>query len=188
MPPSSPQALQPVSDMSGSDADDSSSELASEESSDGSLPEEDVSSCEDDDLLDHLDEPATSNPDGMSVGAVLLTVFQWMAKHKATDSSTIDLWSMLRLLLPAVSDVGTFQKLKRLLSKHMLDTVEEIHLCVNSCIGFFNCESELLRAYRHAHRKYCVICGEKRYLPGGSLPRKVAYYFPLRPWFKDMFR
>jgi hypothetical protein len=171
-----------------SPSESSSDEEQSADESSSSDTDHEVSEVEEDDLLDHLDDPSTSDPNSMTIGSVLLTLFQWMAKHKSTDSATNDLWSFMRLLLPKASDIGTFRVLQTLLEKHMANTVEEIHLCVNGCIGFFNCESPELAHYQHAHRTVCVKCGEARYLPGGKIPRKVVYYFPLRPWIKDLFR
>jgi hypothetical protein len=134
-----------------------------------------------------MDDPATSDPAGPTTATILLTVFQWMCKHKAKDTAAADLWAFLRVLLPEATDLGTFNRLKVFLKQHMWDTVEEVAVCVNSCIGYYDCQATELSHYKHSHRTYCPVCTAPRYLPDGH-ERKVFYYFPFRPWLKDLFR
>ena len=145
--------------------------------------------CEEIDLFRDLDRPATSDKVGLTIVGVVVTMFAWIAKNKGTDSMATDMWDVLRVLLPELTCIGTFHRMQKFLRVHMLNTLEMIDVCVNSCIGYFDCQAPELIQYKHSHRTYCPVCGDARYLPGGEKKaRKIFYYFPLRPWLQDLFR
>jgi hypothetical protein len=57
------------------------------------------------------------------------------------------------------------------------------------CILFYDPKNNVLQAGNmHGHRTKCHMCGEARYLQGTQKPRRVIYYFPLKEWFRDLYR
>jgi hypothetical protein len=174
-----------VEDDDGIDADAAGVHDEDDEDDD----EEDPVMIEERELFEDFNEPATSDKEGLTVGGVLVTMFAWIAKNKGTDTIATDMWDVLRVLLPSVTCIGTFDRMQKFLEIHMDDTVEIIGVCINSCIGYFDCQAFELDGYKHSHRSYCPKCGEDRYLPGGEKKeRKIFYYFPFRPWLQDLFR
>jgi hypothetical protein len=41
--------------------------------------------------------------------------------------------------------------------------------------------------FKNAHRTRCPYCKEDRYLPDGTTPRRVVYYFPIACWLQELF-
>lgn len=118
-----------------------------------------------------------------------MTMLLWKTKNKATDTSTAQMWSFMRTLLPENDTMGTFSKAKTILKAHRRDTVEKIDCCPNMCVAYFNCSSTELqsRSYQNAHRSFCPKCGEKRFLPDGKTPKRYFFYLPFRHWLQDLF-
>lgn len=115
-----------------------------------------------------------------TLGEIILAVLDVATKHKQTDGEQEDVWAMLRIMLPGDENMDSFNVVATLLKAHMNNSLKVVHTCVNDCIAYFNCASEQLQTYRHAHRTYCPTCGEARYLEGSDkLPRKVFYYMPM---------
>ena len=162
--------------------------------------EDDECSDEDDDNVFNgidLDAPIYT-ADGLvdtdkTVGTVLVTVLDWMTKHKATLSPTSDVWTTLRALLPGELNLPTFSVFKTLLDRHMQSTVTRIDVCVNDCVAYYDCENQELKDMGYVRLEdptQCPVCGEQRFLLDSSnqqIRRKFFYYLPCGLYFKDLF-
>ena len=51
--------------------------------------------------------------DSITLGEVMLAMFDWVASHKATKAATADVWSMLRAVCPPGTSPGTYAMAER---------------------------------------------------------------------------
>jgi hypothetical protein len=118
----------------------------------------------------------------------MVNIFQLKESNEWSDSSFMDLLTLLKDMLPQGNVVPeTIYDAKQIIYSLSLE-VEKIHTCKNDCIPYRGVESEDL--------KKCSICGLKRFnrrkdggdnencnkRKGGS--RKVFWYFPIIPLLK----
>jgi hypothetical protein len=135
-----------------------------------------------------------------SLEVVIATGIAWMTKHKETDSSTKDMWKMVRAICGTRIDL--YKLAKHALKAHLAGTLELIDVCVNDCMMYHDCEHPTLRAikdaegiplyYNNEQREFCRHCTEVRRLPPTKegekgKPRKTLYYFPLAAYFRDLY-
>lgn len=123
------------------------------------------------------------------LGDVILQVFDWKSKHKATKSSSSDMWDFIRTLLPPNDSMGTYASLKSILNYHRMETMKKEHVCVNMCVAFVNPQSKELSGeeYQNADKQYCPVCFQPRYLADNVTPRRVVYNLPMKYWLQDLF-
>ena len=128
--------------------------------------------------------------DVAKVEEVLLIMYDYMAKHKATDSSSGEMWQFLRVLLPEEHNVPTFKVVKDILERHIDKTVLQIDVCINDCVAFYDANCEELAYYKYKDLQSCPKCGEDRFIynpSGNKMPKKFFFYFPCRYYFRDLF-
>ena len=107
--------LPAVEDSSNSDSDsDSEVNLFEQFAGDLHRPLYDVDS----DDLDSDDECQ-----GITIGELLLNLFDLVATHKATNSLTHDIWSLLRLAVPKKTDIATYQVAEMIVRAHIREAV-----------------------------------------------------------------
>jgi hypothetical protein len=145
-----------------------------------------------------LFEPVGEGEDQPSLGVVLVTMLDLMTKHKATDAIMKDFVGFLHGFVPEGGEnMPTFYMLQSLLKRHMEGTVEgdvkaveKIEICVNTCIAFRDSNLPARAGQEqmhHAHRSYCHLCGENRYLDDRRTPRRIYYFLPCAIYFQDLF-
>ena len=149
------------------------------------------------DDIDGLFMPVGEGEDQPSLGVVLVTMLDLMTKHKATDSIMRDMVAFLNSFVPKGENLPTFYMLQSLLKRHMEGTdegqsaaVELIDICVNTCIAFRDSNLPARAGQvpmHHAHRTYCPVCGENRYLDDRKSPRRIFYFLPVAIYFQDLF-
>ena len=102
-----------------------------------------------------------------------------ISAHKLTDSSAVDIWNVIRMLLPVEVDVKTFPQVKEILKKHHDRTRVRIDVCPNDCIAYWD-STFLPDPIRHAHRSKCPVCATSRYVEdpkdGALRARKVREF------------
>lgn len=108
-----------------------------------------------------------------------LILIDLISAHKLTDSSAVDIWNVIRMLLPPEVDVKTFTQVKYILNQHHDRTRVLIDVCANDCIAYWD-STFLPDPIRHAHRSKCPICNLSRYVEdprdGGLRARKVREF------------
>ena len=172
-----------------------------ENESDQNMYSSDDSSSDSSDYFANLpgvDEPISTSPniDHPRLGVVLILMLDWMSSHHSTNRAAQDVWNMLKSLLPADSDLPTFNLVLKILKRHMDRCVEKIDMCVNGCVAFHDfVNPEILKLASCqpglSRRTVCPTCGEDRYITntnGSRSSRKVFYYLPCSQFFQDIFR
>ena len=69
------------------------------------------------------DDEGISQGNGITIGELLLNLFDLVATHKATNSLTHDIWSLLRLAVPKKTDIATYQVAEMIVRAHIRDAV-----------------------------------------------------------------
>ena len=59
----------------------------------------------------------------ITIGELLLNLFDLVASHKATNSLTHDIWSLLRLSVPEGTDIAAYQVAEMIVRAHIKDAV-----------------------------------------------------------------
>ena len=59
----------------------------------------------------------------------MLTVVDWYASHKQTYTATMDLYNILKLVVPPGTTVGTFNQLRGILDRHRLEVCQVYDAC-----------------------------------------------------------
>jgi hypothetical protein len=88
----------------------------------------------DSDTDSHSGEEGTI-PRSISVGELLLLMFDLVAAHKATNSLTRDIWSVIRLAVPAGTDIASYQVAEQIVRAHIkeaLVVLMSLHNCIDS--------------------------------------------------------
>ena len=116
-----------------------------------------------------------------TLGAVIVHVLAWMTENKSTYASAEGVWQMIRSILGIVDgeesdNMGSFHVLTAIATNYFKNACEVLDVCVNSCILYYNCKSEKLASYRHAHRSSCPECGETRLTDKGKPRKQVSTY------------
>jgi hypothetical protein len=133
-------------------------------------------------------QPVPRDQDGEpSMAVLLMTMFDLITKHKWTNESASDVWTILKALLPHGSDLGSYHIAERILKAHMDRSLVKVHSCVNDCLLFHDFEHPKLQEprYQNGHRTKCPKCNEARYY-GQKQPRKTIYFFPCRSYFQGI--
>ena len=81
--------------------------------------------------------------------------------------------------------------MKKILDSHEQNSVVIIDTCVNDCIAYWNASVPELITYQYADLTDCPKCKETRYVlndSGKLVARKVFYYFPLKFYFRSLFK
>ena len=73
--------------------------------------------------VDSDDPDSDDECQGITIGELLLTLFDLVATHKATNSLTHDIWSLLRLAVPKKTDIATYQVAEMIVRAHIRDAV-----------------------------------------------------------------
>lgn len=138
------------------------------------------------------DEPirplSEDDSDPPTLGEVLLTVLDWYSSHKQTYTSTEDLYSILEMVVPEGTTVGTFKQLRAVLDTHRLDTCQMYDACPKGCIVYHNFTG-VMQSHQYGDLDQCPYCESQRYVGMGSLHRAahVVYFFPIARFLKDLF-
>ena len=96
-----------------------------------------------DELFDSIDIDSKLYPDNptsnITLGEVLLSMFDLIAAHKLTGTLTSDIWAMLRTVVPEGTDVGTHKLMKRIIRAHLKQAVVVIILIIRlSCSNLYS--------------------------------------------------
>ena len=87
-----------------------------------------------DELFDSIDIDSKLYPDNptsnITLGEVLLSMFDLIAAHKLTGTLTSAIWAMLRTVVPEGTDVGTYELMKRIIRAHLKQAVVVIILII----------------------------------------------------------
>ena len=91
-----------------------------------------------DELFDSIDIDSKLYPDNptsnITLGEVLLSMFDLIAAHKLTGTLTSDIWAILRTVVPEGTDVGTHKLMKRIIRAHLKQAVVVIKLIIKLLI------------------------------------------------------
>jgi hypothetical protein len=60
---------------------------------------------------------------GITIGELLLNLFDLVATHKATNSLTHDIWSLLRLAVPEQTDIAAYRVAEMIVRAHIREAV-----------------------------------------------------------------
>jgi hypothetical protein len=116
-----------------------------------------------------VDQPLYDNVDGsITMGEVLLVMFDWVAANKVTNKSTEDMWLVLAAIVPPGVNPGKFAVAERILRAHLKDAVVLVPVCRNDCVAFYNFKSEKLKHLQYAELDRCPDCKEERYVIDGK--------------------
>ena len=69
------------------------------------------------------DDEGISQGNGITIGELLLNMFDLVAAHKTTKSLTHDIWSLLHLAVPEGTDIATYQVAEMIVRAHIRDAV-----------------------------------------------------------------
>ena len=94
---------------------------------------------------------------------ITVLLLDWMCTHKETDASAEHMWTIVQMMLPGEVSIQTWHQVKRILNRAQTKFVIRIEMCPNDCVVFWN-SKHLTKPYRHAHRRFCPVCGSPRYL------------------------
>jgi hypothetical protein len=137
-----------------------------------------------------MDDPIDSNcEDSITLGEVLVTMFDWVAAHKSTKTATEDVWAMLRVVCPPDQSPGTYAVAERIMKHHLLDSVVCIPVCRYDCTAYFNFRSDAFKHMQYAALEVCPVCHKNRYVTvnGKRVEAKVMYWFPSIRYWEFMF-
>jgi hypothetical protein len=124
-----------------------------------------------------------------SLGEVLMQTMDWIAKHRSTHTSASDMWDFIRTIIPESDTMGTYNEVRKIVKTHRLETMEVVHVCVNTCVAFIDALSPELQGseFQNSTATSCPVCEEDRYLANGETPRRVTYVLPVKFWLQDLF-
>jgi hypothetical protein len=130
-------------------------------------------------------------PPDILLGELMLMYFEWMGVFKESDASGKAVYALLKTLVPADANAGTWGTAQKLLTAIYNQTVQKVDICPNDCIAFYNAKSPGMAHYKHAHRTHCPSCGADRKIThrdGSVRSVKVGYYLPCGTWFRDLYK
>ena len=127
--------------------------------------------------------------DSITLGEVMLAMFDWVASHKATKAATADVWSMLRAVCPPGTSPGTYAMAEMILQRHLCDSVVTIPVCRHDCVAYFNFQSTAFHHMQYADLDACPVCWKSRYVTvkGRKRDAKVMYWFPSARYWEFLF-
>ena len=137
-----------------------------------------------------MDEPVHPDAeDSITVGEVLVTMFDWVAAHKTTGAATEDVWKMLRAVCPPDESPGTYAIAERIMRHHLKDAVVRIPVCRFDCVAYFNFRSTAFKHLQYEDLQSCPVCLKSRYVTvnGKLVDAKVMYWFPSIRYWEFMF-
>ena len=104
---------------------------------------------------------------------VSLDILKMKADHGWSDASVNDLLQYMKERLPEDNTCpSSLDEAKKVVCPLDLPHIK-YHVCINDCIIYRN---------DHADKTKCPVCDADRYKLGmKKAPRKVVWYFPLRP-------
>jgi hypothetical protein len=143
-------------------------------------------------LCGHPDEcirPASATePNPPTLCDVMLTIVDWYASHKQTYTATMDLYNIIKLVVPPGTTIGTFNQLRGVLDRHRLETCQMYDACPAGCIVYHNFPG-IMNSHQYAELDECPQCAQPRYVGLGSERRAshIVYYFPIARFLTDMF-
>ena len=128
-------------------------------------------------------------PGSITVGEIMLIMFDWVAAHKTTNACTSDVWSVLATVLPPGINPGTFAMAERILKAHLADALVIVAVCRYDCVAYFNFQSERFRHIQYADLEVCPVCHKDRYVQfrGRRVEAKVMYWFPSHRYWEYLF-
>jgi hypothetical protein len=138
-----------------------------------------------------LDGKVADHPEAPTLATVLLASFDWMARHKATNSAAEEMWAILRGCCDPERFPTVYSKAKAILTRHMDGTVKIIDVCRSDCVAYWNCTSPEMSHYQYFDAQDCPKCGLARYvydLQGNKKASKVMYYFPIAKYVADLYQ
>ena len=108
-----------------------------------------------------------------------LDILEMKAKHKWSDTSVDDLFGWMKTHFPEGNTcAGSLNEAKKIVCPLDLPH-KKYHACIGDCVIYRN---------ENANLDTCPVCGESRYKRGTrKAPRKVVWYFPLRPRLQRYF-
>jgi hypothetical protein len=170
---------------------DISPPLVFEDNSEDQFPDASVEEFETYDVFKDtvlFQELTGDKEDHPSLACHMLTMFDRMQKHKATDISAKSMWNYIKSLLPDDSPVELYPQMKAVLKRHIDTTVQRFDVCVNMCTLFADLKHPKLQHLNdnNSRRTVCKMCGEERYLSSGK-PRRIMYYLPIKFWMQSLF-
>ena len=118
----------------------------------------------------------------------MLTIVDWYASHKQTYTATMDLYNIIKLVVPPGTTIGTFNQLRGVLDRHRLETCQVYDACPAGCIVYHNFPG-IMNSHQYAELDECPQCALPRYVGLGSERRAshIVYYFPIARFLTDMF-
>ena len=136
-------------------------------------------------------EASADSNSTIQTGELIMLQLDWMCMHKATQTATQHMWSILKLCFPEKDNhrTTTYAKIMAFVKKHRLETMEKVEMCPCGATIYRDSSNALLqKLYPHcgAHRTRCQKCGKSRYTKSKK-PWKHYYYFPVRYWLQDLF-
>jgi hypothetical protein len=139
--------------------------------------------------LQHEEPLHTDVEDSITLGEIMLAMFDWVASHKSTKVATEDVWSMLRSVCPPGTSPGTYAMAEKIIKRHMADSVVIIDVCRHDCVAYFNYRSSAFAHLQYMELQECPVCYSSRYvtMKGQLKPAKVMYWFPSAHYFQYLF-
>jgi hypothetical protein len=125
----------------------------------------------------------------MILAEVMLIYFETISVFKAKAAMAKGIYMLMKCILPAGSNLGTYSRAKNMLETLHNQRVLKVDLCPKDCIAYYDCQHPKMSEYKHAHRTWCPHCGADRKITVGGITRsaKAGYYIALGPWFRDIF-
>ena len=114
----------------------------------------------------------------------LAILFDWFSACPGLSKEAFGrlLFLLHTFILPSGNKLpSTYYKAHAAISRQLVP-VKEFHCCVNDCLLFRDSTSGL-----YANSDVCPKCGEARFQPQTSIPRKRFKYIPLVPRLRRMF-
>jgi hypothetical protein len=143
------------------------------------------------------DEPHAEGDDEQlpppTIGLMITMHLDWISSYRPSLNSSNHVWSWLRATAPAGSNeaMGPHSRIMKFVQQHHLLTCKKIPMCPCGKVIYYDLENEQLKTlfpYCQTRRTICAICGESKYLPGTTTPRKYFYHMPMQFWLKDLYR
>ena len=170
--------------------DDSDPNVIFEDSPDNleSDSEQDWTTLCGDDHDAQIRPPTMEEPNPPTLCEVMLTVVDWYASHKQTYTASMDVYNILKLVVPPGTTVGTFNQLRGILDRHRLEVCQVYDACPKGCIVYHNFTG-IFKAHQYGDLDECSTCASPRYVGMGSQRRAshTVYFFPIARYLRDMF-
>jgi len=157
------------SDSEGTDVDDDAGDLVDSDDDGGDLDEK----ADGRRLIDSM-AAALFPGSRTTIADVVKLLLAYQSRHKTSNAALIDLYRILKVLLPGGNSLEDFQTLERLLSQGLPEIVCA-DACVNDHVLFINADRrwDAHGKRQHASASQCPVCKESRFDRLGR-PRKVS--------------